>query len=215
MPARPAFCPRVRFCLSAAVAASLLLLVSSAAFARMLGDSAVAYSADRVLSVNGQHYDGAIHAMPGFQRHDQVLVGIQQVAIFNLTAGRGYYIVPSVRSYIDFPIEHVVRELGMADLLGAPVGTERQDGIVVTKYRVEHRAADGTRIEGFVWLAANGIPMRGEGAVIEAGGRRTPVSWKLSNVHVEPQDPAQFQPPDGFYRLPAAALPGILGGSGN
>lgn len=206
---------RSRFFLSAALAVSVLVLLSSAAFARVVGDSGVAYSADRALSVNGQRYDGVLYAMPGFQRHEQTMAGMQQVAIFNLTAGRGYFVVPSVRTYIDFPIDVAVRELSQPDLVGAPLGTERQGGVVTTKYRVDHRAADGTRIEGFVWLAASGIPMRGEGSVIEASGKRTPVSWTLSNVHVAPQDPGLFQPPDGFYRLPAAALPGILGGAGN
>jgi len=206
---------RSRFFLSAALAVSVLVLVSGAALARVLGDSGVAYSADRALSVNGQRFDGVLYAMPGFQRHEQTMGGIQQVAIFNLGAGRGYYVVPSVRTYIDFPIDVAVRELSQPDVVGAPLGTERQGGVVTTKYRVDHRAADGTRIEGFVWLAASGIPMRGEGSVIEVSGKRTPVSWTLSNVHVAPQDPGLFQPPDGFYRLPAAALPGILGGSGN
>jgi hypothetical protein len=209
------FRPGLRHGFAAALAFSVLLLVSSAAFARVLGDTGVAYSAERVLSVNGQRFDGALYAMPGFQRHEQTMAGIQQVAIFDLAQGRGYYIVPSVRTYIDFPIELAVRELGQPDVLGAPLGTERMGGVVATKYRVDHRASDGTRIEGFVWLAASGIPMRGEGAVIETGGKRTPVSWTLSNVHIAPQDPGLFQPPDGFYRLPAAALPGLLGGSGN
>ncbi len=201
--------------LSAALAAAVLLLVSTSTFARVLGDTGVAYSADRALSVNGQRFDGVVYAMPGFQRHEQTMGGIPQVAIFNLTTGRGYYIVPSVRTYIDFPIDLAVHELGMPDVLGAPVGTERQGGVVTTKYRVNHRASDGTRIEGFVWLAASGIPMRGEGTVIEASGKHTPVSWTLSNVHIAPQDPTLFQPPDSFYRLPAAALPAILGGGGN
>jgi hypothetical protein len=213
--ARPAFSRRSRFLWSAALAVSALLLLSSAAFARVLGDTAVAYSADRALSVNGQRFDGVLYAMPGFQRHEQTASGIQQIAIFNLAQSRGYYIVPSVRTYIDFPIELAVRELGQPDVLGAPLGTERMGGVATTKYRVDHRASDGTRIEGLVWLAANGIPMRGEGAVIETGGKRTPVSWTLSNVHIAPQDPGLFQPPDGFYRLPAAALPGLLGGGGN
>jgi hypothetical protein len=181
----------------------------------VLGDTAVAYSADRALSVNGKRFDGVVYAAPGFQRHEQTLSGIQQVAIFNLAAGRGYYIVPSVRTYIDFPIDLAVRELGMPDVLEAPVGTERQGSVITTKYRVDHRDSDGTRIQGFVWLAGSGIPMRGEGAVIEASGKRTPVSWTLSNIRIAPQDPGLFQPPDGFYRLPAAALPGILGGGGN
>jgi len=206
---------RSRFFLSAALAVSALLLLSSAAVARVLGDTGVAYSADRALSINGQRFDGVVYAIPGFQRHEQIMSGIQQVAIFDLAAGRGYYVVPSVRTYIDFPIDTAVRELGMPDMLGAPMGTERQGGVITTKYRVDHRAADGTRIEGFVWLAASGIPMRGEGTVIETSGKRTPVNWTLSNVHIAPQDPGLFQPPDGLYRLPAAALPGILGGAGN
>jgi len=214
MSPRPAFPAQVRRWLSAALAASVLLLLSTAAFARVLGDTGVAYSADRALSVNGQHFNGVVYAIPGFQRHEQTMGGLPQIAIFNLDAGRGYYIVPSVRTYIDFPIDLAVRELGMPDVLGAPVGTERQGGVATTKYRVNHRASDGTRIEGFVWLTASGIPMRGKGAVTEASGKRTPVSWTLSNLHIAPQDPGLFQPPDSFYRLPAAALPGILGGSG-
>lgn len=199
----------------AALAAAVVLLASNATFARVLGDTGVAYSADRSLTVNGQHFDGVIYASPGLQRHEQTLGGMQQVAIFNLAAGRGYYIVPSVRTYIDFPIDIAVHELGMGDVLGAPVGTERQGGVATTKYRVNHRASDGTLVEGFVWLASSGIPMRGEGVVIETSGKRTRVSWTLSNIHIAPQDPTLFQPPDGFYRLPAAALPGILGGNGN
>jgi hypothetical protein len=215
MPAHIDFPARFRQWICGALGASMLLFLPTAASAHVLGDTGVAYSADRLLSVNGQRFDGVVYAMPGFQRHEQTMAGIPQVAIFNLSAGRGYYVVPSVRTYIDFPIDVAVRELGMPDVLGAPVGTERQGGVITTKYRVDHRASDGTRIEGFVWLAASGIPMRGEGTVTETSGKHTPVSWRLSNVRIAPQDPGLFQPPDGFYRLPAAALPGILGGGGN
>lgn len=201
--------------LTATLSAVVVLLVSTAAFARVLGDTGVAYSADRSLTVNGQHFDGVVYAVPGLQRHEQAMGGIPQVAIFNLGAGRGYYIVPSLRTYVDFPIDLAVQELGTPDVLGTPVGTERQGGVATTKYRVNHRGSDGTRIEGFVWLASSGIPMRGEGVVTETTGKRTRVNWALSNVHIAPQDPTLFQPPDGFYRLPAAALPGILGGVGN
>ncbi|HKX11016.1 MAG TPA: hypothetical protein VJN67_22655 [Stellaceae bacterium] len=198
--------------LSVTIFAAVLLVAANPAFARVLGDTGVAYSADRTLSINGQHFDGMLYAMPGFQRHEQMMGGVPQVAIFDLGTGRGYYIVPSVRTYIDFPIDLAVRELGSPDVLGPPVGTEQQGGVATTKYRVDHRASDGTHIVGFVWLTSSGIPMRGEGAVIETGGKRTPVNWRLTNVHIAPQDPGLFQPPGGFYRLPAAALPGILGG---
>jgi len=215
MPARSGISAPLRLLLPAALAVWVMLCFPTAPFARMLGDTGVAYSADRSLRINGQHFDGMLYATPGFQRHEQTMAGIEQVAIFNLAAGRGYYIVPAVRTYIDFPINLAVHELGMPDMLGAPVGTELQGGVATTKYRVNHRAADGTRIVGFVWLTDTGIPMRGDGTVIETGGHRTHVSWTLSHVRIAPQDPALFQPPGGFYRLPAAALPGILGGDGN
>ena len=205
----------LRLSIGAALALWVVLLFPAATLSRVLGDTGVAYSADRTLSVNGQHFDGVVYAMPGFQRHEQTMAGIAQVAIFDLTAGHGYYIVPSVRTYIDFPIGLAVHELGMPDVLGPPVGTERQGSVITTKYRVDHRASDGTHIVGFVWLSSTGIPMRGDGAVIEVSGKRTPVSWTLSNLRIAPQDPALFQPPDSYYRLPAAALPGILGGTGN
>jgi len=215
--AKPARDDRGRLIARGAVFALLAILSIAPAptLARVLGDTAVAYSADRVLTVNGQHFDGVVYAMPGYQRHEQTTSGVQQAAIFDLGAGRGYYIVPSMRTYIDFPIDLAIHELGMPDILGAPAGAERLGGVATTKYRVDHRASDGTRIMGFVWLTASGIPMRGEGAVMEAGGKRTPVSWILSNVRVAPQDPTLFRPPDSFYCLPAAALPSILGGGGN
>src|SRR5579883_322420 len=124
MPASVTIAASVRRWLGAALALSMLMLAPPLAFARMLGDTGVAYSADRTLSVNGQHFDGVVYAVPGMQRHEQMMAGIEQVAIFNLAAGRGYYIVPSVRTYIDFPIDLAVHELGMPDVLAAPVGTE-------------------------------------------------------------------------------------------
>lgn len=206
---------RVLVRLGSVMLTALVLLLPGAAGARVLGDTAVAYSAERALTVNGQRFDGMLYAIPGFQRHEQMVGGMQQAAILNLTSGRGYFIVPAVRSYIDFPIDRAVRELSMPDMLGPPQGSERVNGVATVKYRVDHNASDGTHTEGVVWLAGNGIPMRGEGAVTESGGRRTPFSWRLSSVHIAPQDPGLFAPPDGFYRLPVNALPGILGGAGN
>lgn len=206
---------RARFRFATWLLLAIALLLPAAVSARVLGDAGVGYTAERALTVNGQRFDGILYAVPGFQRHEQLVGGMQQAAILDLGAGHGYFIVPAVRSFIDFPIDQALRELSAPDVLGAPAGTERVGGMVTTKYRVNHRGTDGTRIEGMVWLSANGIPMRADGAVIETNGRRTPVSWALSNVRVGPQDPGLFALPDGFYRLPASGLPGFLGGPRN
>ena len=198
----------------AALLLCLCLLGAGPASARILGDATVAYSAERVLTVNGQSFAGRIYAIPGHQRHEQSIAGIQQVAIFDLAAGRGYFILPALMSYVDFRIAGVLAELSMPDITGSPAGTETVSGIVTAKYRVLKRAADGTRLEGLIWLSASGIPMRANGTVIDVNGARTPFSWEFSNVHVGPQDAAMFSAPQGLYRLPAAALPGFLGGPG-
>ena len=198
-------------------AAFLLLLIAMllslpADAARPLGDAAVAYRADRVLSVGSQSFPGTLIAIPGRQRHEQTIAGIEQVAIFDFAAARGYFIVPAVTAYLEFPIGPALRELSDPQVVGAAEGRAEVNGVETTKYRVDHQAADGTRIEGHVWLTRDGIPMRGKGAVIESDGKSTPVSWELSNLREGPQDRKLFEPPTGYLRLPASALPGFLAG---
>jgi len=205
--------PKIRTFLGACLLAIVLLAPAGANAARALGDAAVAYRADRVLTIGEQRFPGKLIAIPGRQRHEQAVAGLMQVAILDFRASLGYFIVPAVSAYLDFPIGTALQELSDPDLVGSPQGSAQVNGVATTKYRVSHRAPDGTRIEGFVWLTAAGIPMRGDGAVIDPKGKRTPVSWELSNLQEGPQDPQLFAPPRGFYRLPAGALPGFLSGA--
>jgi len=191
-----------------------LVLPAWAAPAAVLGDARVAYSARCALTIDGQAYQGMLFATPGFQRHEQSLGGVPEVAILDISAGRGYFVVPMLKSYVDFPIDRAMRELSSPDVAGAPVGREMVNGVATTKYRVAHRADDGTRIDGFVWLAEGGVPMRGNGTVAVPDGKKTPFGWELSELRLGPQPRSLFQPPDGFYRLPASALPSFLGGQG-
>lgn len=199
---------------SGTLALCLCLLATEPLSARVLGDATVAYSAERVLTVNGQSFMGRIYSIPGHQRHEQNVAGFQQVAIFDLVAARGYFILPALMSYVDFRITGALAELSAPDIAGAPAATETVSGITTVKYSVNKRARDGTLIEGAIWLSAAGIPMRADGAVTDSNGTRTAFSWQLSHVHVGRQDPAMFSPPQGLYRLPEAALPGFLGGQG-
>jgi len=207
--------PRTKPLLKPLLLLFVLLLSSPADAARPLGDAAVAYRADRVLMVGGQSVPGTLIAIPGYQRHEQVIAGIEQVAIFDFGAARGYFIVPAVTAYLDFPIGPALEELGDPHVIGAPEEQVEVNGIPTIKYRIAHVATDGTRLDGHVWLTRDGIPMRGEGAVIETNGRTTPVSWELSHLKQGPQDRKLFHPPTGYFRLPASALPGFLSGTAN
>ncbi|HUN47764.1 MAG TPA: hypothetical protein VMU85_14635 [Stellaceae bacterium] len=194
--------------------ALLLVLPAWPAAGAVLGDARVAYNATCALTVDGQTYQGRLYAKPGFQRHEQMLGGVQEVAILDIGAGRGYFVLPLLKSYVDFPIDRAMRELSAPDIAGPPVGREAVNGVATSKYRVAHRADDGTRIDGFVWLTESGVPMRGNGTVAAPDGKKTPFAWELSQLQIGPQPPALFQPPEGFYRLPASALPSFLGGQG-
>lgn len=191
-----------------------LIVLAGPAAAAVLGDARVAYNAHCALTIDGQAYQGMVYATPGFQRHEQTLGGIPEVAILDISAGRGYFVVPMLQSYIDFPIDQAMRELSSPDVTGNPAGREPVNGVATTKYRLAHRAADGTRIDGLVWLTSSGVPMRGNGTVVTPNGKRTPFAWELSQLQIGPQPTSLFQPPSGFYRLPASALPGFLGGQG-
>ncbi|HTS92927.1 MAG TPA: hypothetical protein VMG55_13045 [Stellaceae bacterium] len=198
----------------AAVALVICGLAVEPLSARVLGDATVAYSAERVLTVNGQSFPGRIFSIPGHQRHEQTIGGFQQVAIFDLVEAHGYFILPALMSYVDFRLSGAIAELSAPDITGAPAGTETVGGITAAKYKVGKRAPDGTLIDGMIWLTAAGIPVRAEGTVTDGNGIRTAFSWQLSHIRMGVQDPAMFSAPVGLYRLPDTALPGFLGGQG-
>ncbi|HMK67350.1 MAG TPA: hypothetical protein VK433_02285 [Stellaceae bacterium] len=198
----------------AALALVAFVLTAGPLSARVLGDATVAYSAERVLTVNGQSFPGRIFSIPGHQRHEQSIGGFQQVAIFDLVEAHGYFILPALMSYVDFRISGPIAELSAPDITGAPAGTETVSGVATAKYKVSKRASDGTLIEGMIWLTGAGIPIRAEGTVTDGNGIRTAFAWQLSHIRLGTQDPAMFSAPVGLYRLPETALPGFLGGQG-
>src|SRR5579872_3854465 len=51
--------------------------VTAAAGAAILGDAAVAFSADRRLVIDDRSYSGRVFADPGRQRHEQILAGVR------------------------------------------------------------------------------------------------------------------------------------------
>lgn len=211
---RKSFGSILRLWLGALLPAAVLLAApGGAARAGVLGDTKTAYSAERMLTIDGRSYQGMLYAEPGRQRHVQNEGGIQEVAIFDLGSGTGIFELPQIKSYLDFKIGRAVAALSVPDIAGKPVGREAIEGISVTKYRVAQKASDGTRIDGLLWLTAEGIPMRAQGAVTETSGKRTQFSWILSHLQVGPQDEALFEPPEGFHQLPAMALPSFLNGT--
>jgi hypothetical protein len=184
-----------------------------AAQAALLGDAAIAYSAECTVTVEGKSYAGMVFHTPGHQRHEQAVQGIPEILLLDAAAKQGILIVPGLKSYIPFAFPKVMAELDDPSLRRTPVGQEVVGGVGTTKYRVDHTTADGARAQGFVWVSAEGVVMRLDGTVTRPGGSRpTAIVMALANLAVGPQDPKLFELPAGLVKLPAAALGGLLGG---
>jgi hypothetical protein len=189
-----------------------LAALPGAAAARMLGDPSVPFSADRTLTVGDRSFTGKLYAIPGSQRHEQQIAGIDQVIILHGKDAHGWLLLPKLNSYVEFWFTPAAAELNSDDLLSAKLGEETVNGLRTTKYRIEHQARDGTLADGYVWLTREGIPMRLDGMYRPAnGGKPTPVHMELSNVHQGPQDATLFAIPDNMMKLPGGALAPLLG----
>jgi hypothetical protein len=202
-----------RFLLFPLVLATLAALANGApAAARMLGDPGVPFSADRVLTVGDRSFAGKVFAVPGSQRHEQMVEGVPQVIILHGSEAKGWLVLPGLNSFVEFGFAKAVTELSDSDLLSTKVGEEVIDGQRTTKYRVEHTARDGTMVDGYLWQTKDGIPMRLDGMYTPAnGGKPTPVRMELSHVRLGPQDASLFVIPQNMVKLPAGALGPLLG----
>jgi len=181
--------------------------------ATLLGDAAVAYSAECTVTVDGKSYPGIVFHTPGHQRHEQAVQGIPEIVLLDSAAKQGVLIVPGLKSYVGFAFPKIMAELDDPGLRRAPVGQEVVSGVRTTKYRVDRTTADGARAEGFVWVSAQGVLMRLEGTVTgPGGGRPRAILMTLTNLAIGPQDPRLFELPAGLVKLPPAALGGLLGG---
>ena len=171
------------------------------------------YRAERTVTIDGRSYSGPVMSAPGHQRHDQDLFGMREVFLLDTAAATGFLVLPSVKTYVEFPFPPLMAELDAEDLLNDPVGHENVAGLGATKYRVDHKAADGSRAKGF--LVAR--PRRHPGQARRRGDARPwrqadAVAMELSDVVTGPVDPALFALPQGLVRLPADALGPLLGG---
>jgi hypothetical protein len=196
-----------------AALALLLLALPAPSRAALLGDATIPYRAERTVTIDGRSYSGPVMSMPGHQRHEQDLFGMHEVFLLDTRKGRGFLVLPSVKTYLEFPFPPLMAELDAPDLTRTPVARETVAGVIATKYRVDHTAADGSRAKGYLWLARGGILVKLDVTVTRAhGGKPVQVAMELSQLVTGPVDPALFVLPQGFVELPTDALGPLLGG---
>jgi hypothetical protein len=196
-----------------ALALLAVLAMPGIARAQLLGDTQVPFSADRTVVIGDRTFTGKLYARPGYQRHEQDLGGLPQVILLRRDDARGWLVLPSTRSYVEFYFRGVLAELSDPSLLGTAVGQETVAGLKTTKYRIEHTVRDGSTVDGYAWVSKDGIIAKAEGTYTAAkDGKPTPVRMLLSNIRTGPQNAALFEVPQNFVKLPSGALQPLLGG---
>ncbi len=201
---------RFRWIFPAIVAAGLIVVATPPGRAAVVGDTAVPYSAARIVTVNGKEYVGKVFAAPGKQRHDVVINGIPVSFVLDIAGGRGVVVLPGLHSYVDFPLPPLLAELDRRRLARHAVGDELIDGLRAVKYWLDYTASDGTRGEGFIWLSRDNILLRIEGRILRPRHRPMTISMRLEGLKLGRQGNALFELDKGLHRLPYEAIEMLL-----
>ncbi len=193
-----------------AVPLAALALITAPASAETLGDARVGFSAERVLVIDGQSYVGRMWHMPGEQRHEQDLPALKPVFILRAGSAIGDIILPKLHTVVEFALPKELSIFGDPGLLRQPVGQETVNGIATTKYDVDEKMPQG-RAVGSLWLSQDGIPMKCDARVATDKGKVSTIRWELRHVKIGTQDPALFDIPRNYAKLPPEAAAPLLG----
>jgi hypothetical protein len=188
----------------------LLAVLAAPALAETLGDARVGFSAERVLIINGQSYVGRMWHMPGEQRHEQDLAALRPIFILRAGTTIGDIILPKLHTVVEFALPKELSILGDPNLLRKPVGQETVNGIATTKYEVDEEKPQG-RAVGVLWLSEEGIPMKCDASLTTDKGKVSTIRWELRHVKIGTQDPALFEIPHDYAKLPPEAAAPLLG----
>jgi len=186
------------------------LLAPGPGKAAIVGDTAVPYSATRVVTVDGREYRGRVFAIPGKQRHDVDINGWKLSLVLDIAGATGVIAAPALHSYVDFPLPPLLAELDRQRLEGHEAGEERIAGLPAVKYRLAYSVSDGSSATGFLWLTHDNILLRVEGRIERPGHRPTTVAMRLEDVQTGPQDDQLFHIGRGLKKVPDEALEMLL-----
>lgn len=159
------------------------------------------YSASRRIETDQGDFDGRVHAAPGKERNELHGGGMSTVMILREDRGLGWMLMPGQKMYQEVDFSQASKQSGsvasdQVDL--EEVGTEMVSGLVATKYKfVSKDGGSG----GFLWYTAEGIPVKMD-VLSKSGRKKTRMTVTLHDVQVGPQDPAVFELPDGYKRMP-------------
>lgn len=186
-----------------------LVFAPAAAMAAPPPALTTAYSADRRVETDSGDMQGRVHAMPGKERSETRVGDMSTVMILDTGARKGWMLMPAMKSYQELDLDRASKQAGaltpeQTEL--EAVGTETVSGLATTKYKfvMKDKSAGG-----FLWYTDSGIPVKMD-VISKTGRDKTRMTVTLENIQIGPQDPALFQVPAGYSRMPGAGPFGAM-----
>lgn len=190
--------------------ALLCALTASAQEVTALPVPTVEYAADRVLETEAGTFDGRVYAARGKERTEMAVGGMRSVLILRHAERKGWMLMPAQRMYQELDFARAREQSGRPadDVKISAVGSDTVDGRSATKYRLVLK--DGSA-GGYVWILPEGIVVKMD--MIQKSGRKNErMTMTLRNLSIGAQDPALFEVPAGWSKMPAFG--GMFGAGG-
>lgn len=187
---------RRRATFAAAIAAAVFVLAGSVAFAEALPQARASYSAEQIITADGQSLRQTIYHDRGKERREMNFEGAGSVMIVRPDQAAAYSIGDGPNTLmIDIGEAGQTPFLPSMQRYGAVrEGQENLGGEDVTRYAVEGPGPDGEPITGKIWVTADGILMKSE-TMVASDRAPTPVTVELAKVERKSLPGSLFEPP--------------------
>lgn len=171
----------------------------------------VDYSADRVIESEQSVFSGRVHVSKGKERSVMSMEGMEMVTITRPDKKVIWMLMPMQGMYQEMALDVSSAERTGAvpdDVEISLVGQEKIEGLQASKYKLIMKDKSAG---GFVWMTEEAIPVRMDLLSRDKSGK-THMKMLLKNIKIGPQDPALFEIPKGFHKMPAMGAMGRMPG---
>lgn len=146
--------------------------------------------------------DMMIRQAPGKSRIEMQNKRTPMTLIQRHDLGVNYMLIPRMKMYQEIkPDQLQIKMANLSYLNVEEAGSDEIGGETCAKYRAQFENNQGHRGKGHYWVSTQGIMMKVEMTIDRPGRDAEQVSFVMSDVEVGPQDPAQFEVPDGFAKM--------------
>jgi len=176
------------------------------------GQPTVSFSADFTIDSAGFQTKGHMNNIPMRRRVEVDLGPRHVVSIIFADLAVGYALDLDRKTYSEFSLGPTPNFPTGPTYPGWTLtreGEDEADGLVRTRYKAEELKPNGNGFRGTLWLAeAYNLVVEARGVNLSAG-KSLPVTHRVFNIKVGPQDPALFQPPADFVKFGTGVDPSV------